>query len=269
MLNLLDPNARLVIAHRGNSMHAPEDTLESLRQGLALGADGLEFDVRLSADGVPVVIHDPTLDRTTDGTGAVADRTLAQLRALDAGYRHTRDGGKTFPYRGLGIRIPTLDEALSAFPGSPCIIELKAPAATGAFAIAVAAHGARDRVVVGSFHDEALAPLRGRGFHLTASSPEVRQLYLRAITWRGAGTPPFEACSVPPRFRRVPIPVLRFARMLHARGIPTHVWTINDPRVARRLWDGGVNAILSDDPGTMLALLGRPPRRTVSPLEPR
>src|SRR3990167_4313755 len=98
MFALLDPTQRLVIAHRGNSMHAPEDTLESLRQGMALGADGLEFDVRLSADGVPVVIHDPTLDRTTDGSGPVAACTLAELRALDAGYRFTRDGGRTYPY---------------------------------------------------------------------------------------------------------------------------------------------------------------------------
>jgi glycerophosphoryl diester phosphodiesterase len=269
MLNLLDPSARLVIAHRGNSMHAPEDTLESLRQGLALGADGLEFDVRLSADGVPVVIHDPTLERTTDGTGAVADHTLAELRALDAGYRFTADGGRTFPYRGAGIRIPTLDEALGSFPGVSCIIELKTPTATAAFARAVDAHGARERVVVGSFHDEALAPLRGRGFLLTASSTEVKRLYLRALTLRDAGAPSFQVCSIPPRFRRLPVPVLRFARMLRACGIPTNVWTVNDPRDARRLWDGGVNAILSDDPRTMLELLGRPPQQAASPLEPR
>lgn len=269
MLNLLDPSARLVIAHRGNSMHAPEDTLESLRQGLALGADGLEFDVRLSADGVPVIIHDSTLERTTNGTGAVAERTLADLRLLDAGYHFTTDGGRTFPYRGRDIRIPTLDEALATFPGTPCIIELKTPTATSAFATIAAAHDVKGRVLVGSFHDEALAPLRGRGFHLTASSTEVRQLYLRALTLRGAGAPTFEACSIPPRFRRLPVPVLRFARLLRARGIPTHVWTINDPRAALRLWDGGVNAVLSDDPGTMLDLLGRTPRRAVSPLEPR
>jgi glycerophosphoryl diester phosphodiesterase len=268
MLPLLDPSLQLVIAHRGNSRHAPEDTLESFRQGLALGADGLEFDVRLSADGVPIVIHDPVLDRTTNGTGPVADRTLAELLALDAGYRFTPDAGRTFPWRGRGIRIPTLSEALQAFPGTPCIIELKTPTATAALSRALEEHGAKGRVLVGSFHDEALAPLRGRGFHLTASMREVLQLYGRALTLRGAGAPSYQACSIPPRFRGLPVPAARFARMLRPCGIPTHVWTVNDPRVARRLWTGGVNAVLSDDPGTMLDLLGRA-RGAIPPRESR
>jgi len=268
MLNLLDPSAQLVIAHRGNSMHAPENTMESFRQGLALGADGLEFDVQLSADGVAVVMHDPALDRTTDGTGPLADRSLAELRTLDAGYRFTRDGGRTYPYRGRGIGIPTLDEALAAFPDTPCIIEVKAPAVTEALVAALERHGARGRVVVGSFSDEAHARLRGRGLHITASRPDVERLYLRALTFRGAGDVTYQACSVPPVWKLLPVPVVRFARMLRPRGVPTHVWTVNDPRLARRLWAGGVNAILSDDPGTMLALQGRPPR-AIPPVEPR
>ena len=259
MFVLLDPTRRLVIAHRGNSMHAPEDTMESLRQGMALGADGLEFDVRVSADGVPVLMHDPTLERTTDGTGSVAARRLAALRALDAGHRFTRDGGRTFPYRGRGIQIPTLDEALESFPGVPCIIEIKAPEATEPFMRAVERHNARDRVLVGSFSDEVHARMEGRGFHITASKPAITRLFLRAFTPFGAGTVTYQACSVPPTWKHLRLPVRRFARMLRQRGIPTHCWTINDPRVARRLWDGGVNAILSDDPGMMLALLGRAP----------
>lgn len=259
MFVLLDPTKRLVIAHRGNSMHAPEDTLESLRQGMALGADGLEFDVRLSADGVPVLMHDPTLERTTDGTGPVAARTLAELRTLDAGYRFTRDGGRTYPYRGRGLQVPTLDEALEAFPSVPCIIELKAPEATEPFVRAVEKHDAKDRLLIGSFSDEAHARLDGRGFHITASKPAITRLFFRSFTPLGAGPVTYQACSVPIKWKRLRLPVLRIARMLRTRGIPTHCWTINDSRVARRLWDGGVNAILSDDPGTMLALLGRGP----------
>jgi glycerophosphoryl diester phosphodiesterase len=266
MLPLLDASAKLVIAHRGNSMHAPEDTMESFRQGLALGADGIEFDVRLSADGVAVVIHDPTLDRTTNGTGLVADRTFDELRTLDAGYRFTRDGGLTHPWRGRGIQIPTLDEVLRAFPQTPCIIELKTPTATAALARALELHDAKGRAVIGSFHDEALAPLRGRGFLLTASRREVLSLYARALTLRGAGRPVYQACSVPPRFRKIPVPVIRFARMLRRVGLPTHVWTVNDPVQARHLWAHGINAILSDDPGTMLDLLGRP-KRAIPPVE--
>jgi glycerophosphoryl diester phosphodiesterase len=268
MLSLLDPAARLVIAHRGNSMHAPEDTMESFRQGMALGADGLEFDVRLTADGVAVLMHDPALDRTTNGTGPLAYRTLAELRALDAGYRFTRDGGRTFPYRGAGVQIPTLDDVLTAFHGVPCVVEVKAPEATDAFVRSVEAHGMKDCVLVGSFNEEVHARLRGRGFAITASRPDVQALYWRAVTLRDAGVPTYQACSVPPQWKRIPVPVRRFAVMLKRAGIPTHAWTINDPRMARRLWDGGVNAILSDDPGTMLALLGRAPR-VRSPAEPQ
>jgi len=259
MLSLLDPSARLVIAHRGNSMHAPEDTMESFRQGLALGADGLEFDVRLSADGVAVLMHDPLLDRTTDGTGPVAAHTLAQLRYLDAGYRFTRDGGRTYPWRGRGIRIATLEEVLTAFPDTPCIAELKTPKAADAFSRAVDGHGARHRLLVGSFSDEAHAQISGRGFHITASAPDVKRLYWRALTLRGAGPVTYQACSIPPSWKRMPVPILHFARMLRQQGIPTHCWTVNDPRVARRLWDGGINAMLSDDPGTLLEVLGRRP----------
>ena len=111
--------------------------MESFRQGLALGADGIEFDVRVSRDGVPVVIHDATLERTTDGAGRVDAHPVGALRALDAGYRFTPDGGRTFPYRGQGIRIPLLDEVLEAFPQTPCIIELKTRAATEALASAI------------------------------------------------------------------------------------------------------------------------------------
>jgi glycerophosphoryl diester phosphodiesterase len=259
MFPLIDPSARLVIAHRGNSAHAPEDTLESLRQGLALGADGIEFDVRLSADGVPVIIHDPTLERTTDGHGLVAEHTAAALRAFDAGFRFTRDGGRTFPYRSTGVRIATLDEVLESFPGVPCILEIKAPEATGPTLHALERHGARNRVLIGSFSEAAHAQLAGRGFHITASKRDITRLFWRALAGLSSGPVSYQACSVPPVWKHLPIPVRRFARMLHRRGIPTHCWTVNDPAVARRLWDGGVNAILSDDPGPMLALLGRAP----------
>ena len=268
MLSLLDPAARLVVAHRGNAMHAPEDTMESFRQGLALGADGLEFDVRVSADGVPVVIHDPTLDRTTSGTGPVNARTASELRTLDAGFHFTRDGGRTFPYRGLGIRVPLLREVLAAFPETPCIIELKTPDATEALAQVLEEQGAKGRVIVGSFQDAALAPLRGRGFHLGASSRETVALYMRTLLFRDGGRAAYAAACLPPRFRGLPLPLARFVHRLRPRGIPTHVWTINDPAQALRLWADGVNAILSDDPGAMMSALGRPPR-AIPPVESR
>ncbi|HUK64913.1 MAG TPA: glycerophosphodiester phosphodiesterase family protein, partial [Dongiaceae bacterium] len=103
---LLDPGARLVIGHRGAAAEAPENTMASFERAAELGVDALEFDVHVTADGHAVVIHDPTLRRTTDRDGAVAALTLEQLRAADAGARFTRDGA-TFPFRGRGVRVPT------------------------------------------------------------------------------------------------------------------------------------------------------------------
>jgi glycerophosphoryl diester phosphodiesterase len=106
----------LNIAHRGGGRLRPEATLPAFENALSVGADVLEFDLHASSDGVVVVIHDETVDRTTDGTGAVQAMTFAELRMLDAGYEFTPDGGQTFPYRGMGIQIPTLVEVLAGFP---------------------------------------------------------------------------------------------------------------------------------------------------------
>jgi glycerophosphoryl diester phosphodiesterase len=189
----------------------------------------------------------------------VAQRPLAELRRLDAGYRFTRDGGRTFPYRGTGIRIPTLDEVFESFPGVSCILEIKAPEATAPVMAAIERHGAKDRVLIGSFSEEAHDALEGRGFHISASRRDITRLFWRAQLRLPAGTVHFQACSAPPRWKWLRLPIRRFVRMLSPRGIPTHCWTINDPAVAQHLWAGGVNAILSDDPGTMLALRARGP----------
>ncbi|HEX8904757.1 MAG TPA: glycerophosphodiester phosphodiesterase family protein, partial [Longimicrobiaceae bacterium] len=109
--------APLLIAHRGGSALAPENTLAAFRRALDWWrADLLEIDVQPTRDGDALVIHDPTVDRTTDGTGHVSAHTVAELRELDAGWRFTPDGGRTFPCRGTGVRLSTLREVLQALP---------------------------------------------------------------------------------------------------------------------------------------------------------
>src|SRR5919204_389354 len=139
---LLDATARPVVAHRGASAGAPENTADAFELAIRHGADALELDVRLSADGVPVVIHDATLDRTTDGQGPVSGRTAAELQRLDAGARFTRDGGRTFPFRGQGSRIPTLADVLRAFPEVPLLVEIKEVGAQRAVREVLLAHSA-------------------------------------------------------------------------------------------------------------------------------
>src|ERR671916_458700 len=105
------------LAHRGASALAPENTIEAFRLAVEAGAGGLELDVHVTRDGHIVVIHDATVDRTTNGTGAVSEMTLEELRRLDAGHNFSPDGGPTRPYRGRGVRVPTLGEVLREFPG--------------------------------------------------------------------------------------------------------------------------------------------------------
>jgi len=138
---LLDPDAQPIIAHRGASGDFPENTILAFERGLALGADALEFDVRLSSDGIPVVIHDPTVDRTTNGKGAVRDLTARELSRLDA---------------GLGEGVPTVADVLEVISDVPLIIEVKeVPAAIPLVGI-LKRHEAFGRVLVGSFEHAAL-----------------------------------------------------------------------------------------------------------------
>lgn len=251
---LLDPRARPVIGHRGNRAHAPENTLESLRQAVAVGVDAVEFDLRVSRDGTLVVIHDETLDRTTDGSGPIALSTLAELKDLDAGARFTPDGGHTFPWRGRGIGVSTFDEVVESLPRElPFIIELKTPAATEPLRIAVRRHGVAPRIIVAGFDPAATRPLQGAGFALGACTPDVARLVLPALLRRRIAPQLFQALCIPPRWHGVPVPIAALARALRESGSVIHVWTINDPGYALRLWREGVQGILSDDPASILA----------------
>jgi glycerophosphoryl diester phosphodiesterase len=251
---LLDPSARPVIGHRGNRAHAPENTLESLRQAVALGGDAVEFDLRVTRDGALVVIHDDTLDRTTNGSGPVALRTMTELRGLDAGAKFTPDGGRKFPWRGRGVRLPTFDDVIESLPRElPCIIELKTPAATELLRAAVQRHGIAHRIIVAGFDPAATRPLRGAGFALGACTPDVARLLLPALARRRIGPQLYQALCIPPRWHGIPVPIAALARALRSSGTVLHVWTINEPAVALRLWREGVQGILSDDPRSILA----------------
>lgn len=249
---LLDPAARPVIGHRGNRAHSPEDTIESMLEAVALGVDALEFDVHLSADGVPVVMHDTTLDRTTNGSGPVARSTLAELQQLDAGYHFSRDGGATTPWRAQGVRIPTLDAVLETFPTLPLIIEIKAPKATPAVRKAVASYMAERRVIIAGFDAASVEPLVGGPIALGATTRDMVRLLPAALLGMHGAPAAFQAACIPPVHNGIPVPVGRFAQLMRKRGGVTHVWTVNSAAEARHFWDLGVQGIISDDPAVIL-----------------
>jgi glycerophosphoryl diester phosphodiesterase len=253
---LLDPSRQPIVGHRGNAAHAPENTLESFRQALALGADCIELDVHLSADGVAVVIHDATLDRTTNLTGAVHTLTADRIRSADAGARFTRDG-RNYPYRGQGLRIPTFEEVLREFPDTPLLIELKTPHASAETRRLIERYGAQSRCIVESFDARALDVFRGSAVPIGASSSDVKRLLHRALTRWPVRSLPYSVMCIPRWLRGVRVPIASLVAVTRPAGCLVHVWTINDPAVARGLWRVGVHGIVSDDPGLMLEARSR------------
>jgi glycerophosphoryl diester phosphodiesterase len=255
-LNVLadfDPGARLVIGHRGAAARFPENTFAAFDYAVGLGVDAIEFDIRLSRDGVVVVIHDPTLDRTTGASGVVARQTAADLAAVDAGARFSPDGGRTLPFAGRGIGVPTLEELIERYPSTPLLIEIKVAEAASEALRLFRRHACEDRVLVDSMDIRALRPFRGSRVSIGAARRDVISL-----TWRSAvrlvpNSLPFSALCIPEHYG-IPVPVERLTRAAASCRVPTHVWTVNDTEDARRLWSNGVIGMISDDPASMLAL---------------
>ena len=257
------PRAVSIIAHAGAQGHAPPNTMPAFERALELGADTLEMDLQLTADGEVVTIHDGTVDRTTDGTGAVADLTLAQLRALDAGATWTDADGAT-PYAGQGVRHATLREVLDAFDDTPLAIELKTD---GGEAIAqpvidlLVEYGRDDgSVIVASFREEYLREIRAQLPDVPTNMPEsettafyVRQLAGLHPWW----TPPGQLFQVPETFDGRQVITPRFTRAAERLGVDVHVWTVNDPDQMHRLLDAGVHGIITDHPDRVVEVLAQ------------
>jgi len=236
-------------------------------RALETGADGLELDVRLSLDGVPVVHHDATLERTTDGTGEVSGRTASDLARLDAGYRFS--AGTGYPFRGQGIGVPSLRDVLERYRGVPLIVELKGPdQALAARSLEEARRaGALGNVVFGSFSHAALRAAR-RLEPSAVTGASLRELRLALALCRMPLTsgiaslvsrciqrrPPYQVVQVPWRFRGRRVVSGAFVRYARGRGLPVQVWTVNDPGVARELVSWGVTGIISDVPDVLTGL---------------
>lgn len=245
---LLALSGRPIIAHRGASGHAPENTMAAFELALEQGADAIELDVRLTADGVPVVLHDPTLDRTTSHQGPLSAVAADQLGDIDAGARFTPDGGRTYPFRETGVRVPTLADVLRAFPLMPFLIEIKEAQAQEAVKQVLLEEGAVLRSVLASEHGAALTTFRGSQFAVAACSGEIGALYRAALFRRMPAAVSYSALSVPVRYRGLPVPTRAFIAAARGLGCPVHVWTVNDPALARRLWAKGAAGMVTNFP---------------------
>jgi glycerophosphoryl diester phosphodiesterase len=252
----------IVFGHRGASGEAPENTRVAFERALAQGAAILETDVHVTRDGEVVIAHDPDVARNTEGSGRIAELRLAELQRLDAGYRFSADGGRTHPWRGRGVRIPSLREVFEALPGVRLNIEVKAndPRLVAGVVRLVAEHGRAERTLLAAAEDETLAAVRAelaRQGVRTALGASVGDVlgYVRAAL--GQGEPPREpmALQIPPSFSGEPLVTARLVEYAHAHDVQVHVWTINDEPEMERLLDLGVDGVMSDFPARLRAVV--------------
>jgi glycerophosphoryl diester phosphodiesterase len=253
----------LNIAHRGGRRIRPEHTLEAYQQAIADGADVLELDLHATSDGVIVVMHDATIDRTTNGTGAIKEMTFEELRTYDAGYNFPSADAETHPYRGMGLVVPTLEEVLDAFPDVPYVIEIKQaePSIIEEFVAITREYEVIDQINGAAFDDDVLTELRAAAPEMATSfSEEEVTAYFFAVNdpngFDPSYVPPAEFLQVPPR--RDALDVLRdpFVPIAHQLGLKVHVWTINDEAEMRELIEErGIDGIMTDDPPLLTTVI--------------
>lgn len=250
-----------VIGHRGSAGSAPENTLASFELAVEQGADILESDVHVTADGVPVLIHDPCVDRTTDGVGRVDTLAFDALARLDAGFRFGEDEG--FPERGRGHRVPSLEEAFTRFPDARFNLEIKAPGvALAQRVLDLVARFDRDgRTLLTAGEDADMTSLRSALAANTiapavgASLADILEVVRATLEARPPATDSM-ALQIPDSFAGNPLVTPELVAHAHAHGIAVHVWTINEPADMRRLIDLGVDGLVTDHPERLVALRG-------------
>jgi glycerophosphoryl diester phosphodiesterase len=259
----------LLIAHRGGAGLAPENTMLAFQRAVEdWGADMIEMDVRATSDGHCVVIHDHTVDRTTNGTGNVADFTLAEIQQLDAGYNFSGDGGKTFPFRGKGVRIPTIDEVLTKLPPVRLTVEVKTHAAQRGLFAAIAAANATDRVIAAGMHDRDRNMFPQYRGAKSASAEQAKRFYMmHRLHIDRLHRLHADVVQIPERWGGRQVVTAALARALRRISVPLHVWTVNDPADMNRLLDYGVDGLISDRPDIASRVLQERVGRAPAPIE--
>jgi glycerophosphoryl diester phosphodiesterase len=252
----------LVIAHQGGDGLRPGDTIAAFQNAADLGVDVLEMDLHTSKDGVLVLINDETVDRTTDGTGQVYNFTLEELQKLDAGYRWTQDGGQTYPYRGQGITIPSLEQVFQAFPDKRMNIELKKSGIALPQPLCDLIHKNKmeDKVVIAGFNDAVMKEFRTTCPGVATSAAQTETSWFVLFSKVGLGfliSPDYQSLQVPEEGQDITIMTAQFVRAAHRRNLRVEPWTIDDPEKMKTYIDWGVDGIITDRPDLLLQVLGK------------
>lgn len=252
----------LVFAHRGGGGLYPENTLEAFEYSAKMGADVLELDVHGTSDGKLVVIHDGSVDRTTDGRGRINEMTLEAVKKLDAGFPFTSDNGQTFPFRGKKITVPTLEEIFDALPEMTFNIEPKqqTPSITASLCRLIRERKMANKTIVGSFRQATINEFRRECPEVATSATPSEASEFLALSKTGLSesyTPPMQALQIPENLGSLSVVTKEFVENAHRKNLKVHVWTINETADMRRLIDLGVDGIMTDYPDRLLELLGR------------
>lgn len=253
----------LLIAHMGGDKVWPGDTRFAYDQAAKLGVDAFDLDVHITKDGVIVLMHDDTVDRTTGVSGAVEDFSYSELEGLDAAYNWTPDKGATFPYRGKGIKVTRLEELFAAYPDMRYLIEIKNSKNPIARPLADLIHqyDMQRRVLVASFHGDLLDEFRRAAPDVatSASRTEVATFVLLSkIGLSGLISPKYQALQVPfdpKESLGVDIVTPRFIRAAHAKNLKVEAWTLDDPDLMKKYISWGIDGIDTDRPDVMKAVL--------------
>ena len=251
------------IAHRGGKCIAPENTIVGFREGLKAGADVLELEVHLTADRHLVVIHDDRVDRTTDGSGLIREMTLREVKRLDAGYKFPSQGGKTYPYRGQGVVVPTLEEVYQDFPDVPMNVEIKEaqPGIEQALWQVIEEADAAERTLVVSGKMSIIRRFREVSGGRVTTGASIREMaafeLLTRLRLSRLLRPSYQALQVPEKYGGIQIVTSGFVRTAHQLDLRIDVWTINTEPDMRRVLASGVDGIMTDRPDILAQLLQR------------
>lgn len=253
-----------VIAHRGFSGRFPENTMLAFEEAAKLPIDCIELDVHSSRDGKVVIIHDPTLERTTNRMGRVFDFAWEDLKKLDAGYHFDPQATGEFPFRGKGCAIPLLEDVFKTFPDMKFIIEIKQtlPAIEELVYRLIRKYKMQDKVIVASEHHEPLIRFRhiDPSIATNLAKTEARDYYqkfrMHLINFH---QPAGDALQIPERYNGKPVVTPLFVASAKRKGLFIHIWTVNNPKDMRRLIEYGVDGIISDHPDRLLQVVASLP----------
>ncbi|MCZ8536419.1 glycerophosphodiester phosphodiesterase [Paenisporosarcina quisquiliarum] len=255
----------IILAHRGGSLIAPENSMAAFKKAAELGVHGFEIDIRLTKDEEIVVFHDEYVDRTTDGAGRIADMTLSELKAFDLGYQFINEQ-QEYEFRGQGETIITLRELFEEFPQMLINIDMKDSPETYEGSLIpsklwrlIEELSAQNRVVVTSFYDEQIDRFNlyaQNTVALGAGENEVRKAYSAYTSQFGhLYHPRADVVQIPVKSGVFPLDGEGFINFLTKLNVPVHYWTINDPQVMERLLKSGAKGIVTDRPDLAITLL--------------